>query len=149
MKVILTMDVDNLGLAGQEVDVARGFARNKLFPSKEAVEATVSNLKSFEKMRVEYDERSMKEKERAQKYAGEIEQKILIIHQKAGEKDKLFGSVTTINLAEAMADEGLDIDRKRIKLKEPIKMLGDYDVPIRLHPEVTAMIKVSVVRVEE
>ncbi|MBW2091760.1 MAG: 50S ribosomal protein L9 [Deltaproteobacteria bacterium] len=148
MKVILTQDVDNLGLTGQIVDVSRGYARNKLIPSQWAVEATPGNLKVYEQARGEFEVRSMKEKERAEKLAKEIESISLTIAQKAGEKDKLYGSVTSMDLAEAMAEQGLEIDRRKIKLAEPIKALGDYEIPVKLHSDVTAVIKVSVVRSE-
>ncbi|MBW1708432.1 MAG: 50S ribosomal protein L9 [Deltaproteobacteria bacterium] len=149
MKVILTQDVDNLGLTGQIIDVSRGYARNKLIPSLWAVEATPGNLKSYEKARTEFEIRSMKEKERAQKHAQQIESIVLTIAQKAGEKDKLYGSVTSMDLVEAMSEQGLEMDRRKIKLAEPIKTLGDYEIPIRLHSEVTATIKVSVIKAED
>ncbi len=149
MKVILTRDVDNLGLTGQVVDVSRGYARNKLIPSQWAVEASSSNLKVYEKARAEFEIRSMKEKEKAEQLAKEIESITLTIAQKAGEKDKLYGSVTSMDLTAALAEQGVEIDRRKIKLAEPIKALGDYEIPVKLQSEVTAVIKVSVVRAED
>ncbi|MBW2621463.1 MAG: 50S ribosomal protein L9 [Deltaproteobacteria bacterium] len=149
MKVILTEDIDSLGLEGQVVDVARGHARNKLIPGKLAVEATSGNMKAFEKARTEFTVRSLKEKERAEQFAKEIEEISLTISQKAGEKGKLYGSVTSIDLAQAMAEQGIELDRRKIKLPEPIKALGDFDVPVRLQAEVTAIMKVSVIEAEE
>ncbi|MBW2060958.1 MAG: 50S ribosomal protein L9 [Deltaproteobacteria bacterium] len=149
MRVILTTDVEALGLVGQIVDVSRGYARNKLIPGQLAVEATPGNLKVHEKARTEFEVRSLKEKEQAEQIARQIEKVFLTMAQKAGEKDKLYGSVTSMDLARAMAEQGLEVDRRKIKLAEPIKALGDYEIPIRLHSEVTAMIKVSVIRAED
>lgn len=148
MDVILLQDVDNLGLSGQVVSVARGFARNKLIPGKFALEATSGNLKMLEKKRAEYEQRAMKEKDRAKQLAQTINKLRITIKQKAGEKDKLFGSVTNKDIAEALEAESVEIDRRKIKMAEPIKTLGDFDVPIRLHADVTANVKVSVVRDE-
>ncbi len=148
MNVILTQDVDSLGMAGQVVNVANGYARNKLIPGKLALAANPVNLKVMEKKRAEYEIRAMKEKERAQSRAREIEAIHLTIAQKAGEKDKLYGSVTTMDLAAALSEKGVDVDRRRIKLSEPIKSLGDFDVTIKIHSEVTASFKVSVIKAE-
>jgi large subunit ribosomal protein L9 len=148
MNVILTQDVDALGLAGQVVEVANGYARNKLIPGRLAVLATPSNLRMFEKKREEFRQRTMREKEKATEVAQRIAALQVTIAQKAGEKDKLYGSVTSMDLAQAMADQGVDIDRRKIRLEEPIKALGDYDVTIKLHAEVAAKLKVSVVRAE-
>lgn len=149
MRVILTEDIDSLGLAGQVVEVSRGYARNKLIPGKLAVEATSGNMKVFEKARSEFEIRSLKEKERAEKLAREIEEITLTISQKAGEKGKLYGSVTSLDLIQAMTEQGVEFDRRKIRLPEPIKALGDFEVPVRLQSEVTAIIKVSVVKAEE
>ena len=148
MDVILTQDVDSLGLAGQVVEVAKGYARNKLIPGQLAVLATAANLKMFEKKREEFKQRSMREKERAEDVARQINDLQITIAQKAGEKDKLYGSVTSMDLAEAMAAQGVEIDRRKIRLEEPIKALGDFEVTIKLHTEVAAKLKVSVVRAE-
>jgi large subunit ribosomal protein L9 len=148
MKVILTQDVESLGLAGQVVKVANGYARNMLLPSELAMEATPSNMKTLEKKRAEYLERAKKEKDRARDLADRIEALHLTIVQKAGEKDKLYGSVTSMDLAAQLAEKGLDIDRRRIKIGDPIKSLGDYDVAVKLHTDVTANLKVTVSRAE-
>lgn len=148
MKVILTQDVDALGLAGQVVDVATGYARNKLVPGGLALEASPANLKLLEKEAAEYEVRAMKEKEKAQSLAGQIEAIRLTISQKAGEKDKLYGSVTSMDLAAALAKQGVDLDRRKIKMAENIKILGDYEIPVKLHTEVTAALKVSVIKAE-
>ncbi|MEW5724770.1 MAG: 50S ribosomal protein L9 [Thermodesulfobacteriota bacterium] len=148
MRIILTQDVENLGLTGQVVNVAKGFARNKLIPGRLAVEATPANMKALERQRDEFKARAMKEKERALVLAKQIEGLSLTIAQKAGEKDKLYGSVTTMDLAEAMARQGVEMDRRKIKLADPIKALGEYEVPVKLHTEVTATLKVAVVKAE-
>ena len=148
MQVILTQDIESVGLTGQVVEVKRGFARNMLIPGRLALEATDSNLKRLEKERAEYAERAKKEKDRAQELAAKLKTVKLSIAQKAGEKDKLYGSVTNMDLAAALAEKGYDIDRRKIKLSEPIKTLGDFELTIKLHSEVTAALKVSVVRDE-
>lgn len=148
MNIILIEDVDNLGLAGQVVTVAAGYARNKLIPGQLALEATPSNLKMLEKKRAEYEIRAKKEKERAAELAEKIEAVRLTISQKAGEKDKLYGSVTSMDLAAALEEQGLDIDRRKIKMTEPIKTLGEFEVPVKLHTDVTANLKVIVERAE-
>jgi large subunit ribosomal protein L9 len=106
-------------------------------------------MKVFEKARTEFEIRSLKEKERAEKLAREIEEITLTISQKAGEKGKLYGSVTSLDLIQAMTEQGVEFDRRKIRLPEPIKALGDFEVPVRLQSEVTAIIKVSVVKAEE
>jgi large subunit ribosomal protein L9 len=149
MRIILTKDMDALGLAGQIVRVSAGYARNKLLPENLAVEATAINLKRYEKTQAEFEVRSQKDKDRAQALAERIEERVLTISQKAGEQDKLYGSVTSMDLAEALTQQGIDVDRRKIRIADPIKSLGEYQVPIRLHNEVTATIRVSVVRAEE
>ena len=148
MQVILTQDVESVGPTGQVVEVKRGFARNMLIPSKLAMLATPSNLKRLEKERASFAERAKKEKDRAKDLAAQLKAVRLIIAQKAGEKDKLYGSVTTMDLAQALAEKGFEIDRRKIKLAEPIKTLGDFDITIKLHGDVTAALKVAVVRAE-
>lgn len=145
MQIILTQDVDNLGLAGQVVNVAKGYARNYLEPARLALPATESNLKAMAKKRAEFELRSLKEKERAQAVKTQLDELRLTLARKVGERDKLYGAVTAIDITEAAAAAGMEIDRKRLKLGEPIKSLGEYLVPLRLHPEVTASIKVIVV----
>ncbi|MFH1139812.1 MAG: 50S ribosomal protein L9 [Pseudomonadota bacterium] len=148
MQVILTQDVDSLGLTGQVVEVKRGFARNMLIPAHLALQANATNLKRLEKERATFEERSKKEKDRARDLAAQLKAVRLTIAQKAGEKDKLYGSVTTMDLAAALAEKGFDLDRRKIKLSEPIKTLGDFEITVKLHGEVTAAVKVSVVRAE-
>ena len=148
MEVILTEDVESLGLAGQIVNVAAGYARNKLLPGKLALKATPANLKMLEKKRAEFEARAMKRKDRAEQLAQKLAEVSVTISQKAGEKGKLYGSVTSMDLAAALAAQGVDIDRRKIKMTEPIKSLGEYDVPVKVHAEVTASFKVQVVEAE-
>lgn len=144
MQVILTQDVNNLGLAGQVVNVADGYARNYLEPARLALPATEANLKVMAKKRAEFELRSLKEKERALAAKAQLDELKLTLARKVGEKDKLYGAVTAMDIVEAAAAAGTEIDRKRLKLGEPIKALGEYQVPLKLHPEVTAIIKVVV-----
>jgi large subunit ribosomal protein L9 len=145
MEIILTRDVDNLGLTGQVVKVANGYARNLLIPGRFALKATPANLKMLEKQRAEFAERAKKDKERAAGMAARLAGVVLTIARKAGEKGKLYGAVTTIDIAEALAEKGIDVDRRKIRLAEPIKSLGEHDVFIKLHAEVAPGIKVLVV----
>ena len=146
MKVILRSDVDRLGSAGEIVTVADGYARNYLLPRGFAVTATEGNVKliEVEKKRIAKDQIRMKEE--AEALAKQLEQLSLTISKQAGEEDKLFGSVTNKEIAEALARENHEIDRRKIILDEPIKALGIYTVPVKLHAEVTASVKLWVVK---
>lgn len=144
MEIILVKDVDKLGMAGQTLHVADGYARNFLLPTGVALPATEGNLKMLAKKRAEYEARAKAERERAEELRHKLAATRLVFHRKAGEKDKLYGAVTAIDLAEALQGQGLDIDRKRLRLSEPIKALGEYEIPVRLHAEITATFKVSV-----
>lgn len=146
MKVILIADDPALGTAGQVLQVKDGFARNYLIPQKKALPATPENLRKFEQMRKSLEAARAKVKSTAQALAHRIEELELTLARQAGEGDKLFGSVTTIDLERALGEKGVEIDRKRILLQEPIKSLGDFQVPVKLHPEVTAVLKVKVLR---
>ena len=144
MKVILTTEIDTLGLEGDTVDVAKGYARNYLIPQGFALEANKQNIKMMEMQKKKIDERRLKAKESAEQVKELIKEKVITIKQKAGEEDKLYGSVTTMDIAEAMEKADITIDRKKIVLDKPIKSLGEYVVKIKLHPEVTGTIKVVV-----
>ncbi|MGQ9860068.1 MAG: 50S ribosomal protein L9 [Thermodesulfobacteriota bacterium] len=146
MKVILIADDPALGTAGQVLQVKDGFARNYLIPQKKALPATPENLRKFEQMRKSLEAARAKAKSTAQALAHRIEKLELTFVRQAGEGDKLFGSVTTMDLERALGEKGVEIDRKRILLQEPIKSLGDFQVPVKLHPEVTAVLKVKVLR---
>jgi len=146
MKVILREDVKNLGDMGEVVNVSDGYARNFLFPKKFAVEANTKNLKEFEHNKKVIAERASKIKQSFKTSAEKLSAVSLTIKAKTGEDDKLFGSVTNMNIAEALASEGFDIDKKKIVMDEPIKRLGEYSVTIKLHPEISTQIKIQVVQ---
>jgi len=148
MEVILRADLEKLGARGQVVNVAPGYARNYLFPKKLAVEATEANKKIIEQERLAHLRKEAKEKADADDLAGMLAGVSVTIREKAGEMDQLFGSVTAKDIAEALAQRGYNIDRRKIHLEEPIKQLGDHRVPIRLLREVTLEVLVQVVKEE-
>jgi len=145
MEVILREDIDKLGARGQVVKVAAGYARNYLLPKKLAVPASEANKKVVEQERLAHVRREAKEKSSAQDLSGMLTGVTVVFAQKAGEQEQLFGSVTSKDIAEALDQQGYHIDRRKIHLDEPIKQLGEYKVPIRLHREVTTEILVRVV----
>ena len=145
MEVILREHIDNLGKRGEIVKVADGYARNYLLPRKLALVATEGNKKHVERERVKFETRESEEKKVAEAVAARMANVEIIIARKVGETEALYGSVTTADIAEALAARGLDIDRRKLQLAEPIKRVGDVDVPIKLHREVTATVKVRVV----
>lgn len=148
MKVILKENLDNLGAIGDIVKVAPGYARNFLIPKGYAIEATTRNAKELEHTKRQMEYKKNKVFEQARQLAEKIAATPLTLAYKAGEGDKLFGSVTNMDLAEQLQTKGLAIDRKIIHLAEPIKHLGEFDVPVKLHPEVVATLKVTVTRSE-
>ncbi|MRR57386.1 MAG: 50S ribosomal protein L9 [Deltaproteobacteria bacterium] len=148
MKVILKENIDTLGNIGDIVKVAPGYARNYLIPKGYAIEATTRNAKALEHAKRQMEYKKNKVRELAKNLAEKIEASPLTLLHNAGEGDKLFGSVTNMELAESLKKNGLDIDRKKILLAEPIKHLGEFDVPVKLHPEVTATLKVIVAKPE-
>ena len=148
MDVILREDVDKLGHRGQMVKVAPGYARNFLLPKRLAVAATDSNKKIVEQERQAGLRREAKEASEAADLGKMVQAVTITIAQKAGENDQLFGSVTTKDIADALEAQGYQIDRRKIQLAEPIKSLGEFKVPIRLHRDVTVDITVNVVREE-
>ena len=145
MKVILREDRDDLGLAGEIVDVARGYGRNFLIPKGFALEANNQNIKLMETQKKKIEINRLKAKEDAEKIREKLEGIVVTISQKAGEEDKLYGSVTSMDIATHLEGQGVIIDRKKINLEKPIKTLGEFDVPIKLYPGVTGGIKVMVV----
>ena len=145
MKVILREDTDDLGLEGDIVEVAKGYARNFLLPKGIALEATTQNLKFMDTQKKKIEIRRIKAKEDAEKVKEKMADVVVTISQKAGEEDKLYGSVTSMDIAGDLEKQGVAIERRKIVLDKPIKMLGEFDVPIKLHPEVTGSIKVIVV----
>jgi large subunit ribosomal protein L9 len=146
MDVILREEVDKLGRRGQVVKVASGYARNYLLPRRLAVEATDSNKKIVEQERQAHLRRESKEIADASELGKLVSAVEVTIAQKAGESEQLFGSVTSQDIVAALEKSGYTIERKKIQLEEPIKQLGDYKVPVRLHREVTVDITVHVVR---
>jgi large subunit ribosomal protein L9 len=149
MDVILREDVEKLGTRGQLVKVAPGYARNFLLPNKMAVAATESNKKIVEQERQAHLRREAKVEGEAKEVGKMLGTVAITISQKAGENDQLFGSVTSKDIAEALEKQGYTIERRKIVLEEPIKTLGEFKVPIRLHREVTAEVTVHVVKEEE
>ncbi|MEW6054906.1 MAG: 50S ribosomal protein L9 [Nitrospirota bacterium] len=145
MKVILKDDIKNLGTMGQIVDVSDGFARNYLVPKGLAVEANTKNVKALEHDKRIIQEKAKKIKNQAQEFSEKISGMTLIIKAKAGEEGKLFGSVTSMDIAEQMKHEGIEIDKKKISIEEPIKRIGSFTVSIKTHPEITAQLNVQVV----
>ena len=148
MEVILRQDVEKLGSRGQVVKVASGYARNFLLPNKIAVPATDANRKIVEQERQAHVRKEAKQKGEAEVLANMVNGVSLTIAQKAGENDQLFGSVTSKDIAEGLAAQNFEIDRRKIQMDEPIKQLGDYKIPVRLHKDVTAEIAVHVVKEE-
>lgn len=146
MKVILLRDVAKLGKAGDCIQVSDGYARNYMIPRKLAVEATSSSLRSMEqKKALGVGQRSRAERE-AQALAEKLNGLSLAVSRQAGKGDRLFGSVTSKDLSEALAELGIDMDRKKILLDEPIKTVGIFEVPIRLHQAVMVHIRVEVTK---
>lgn len=151
MKVILKETVDNLGESGEIVDVKPGYARNYLIPQDLAYEASAANMRKIEEEQQQSEERAKKDFLEAKRRAAQMEGTVLTFHARAGQDGKLFGSVTSGDIAERIVQKGLDfeLDRRKIVLEEPVKLLGVSKVPVRLHPEVTVEIEVRVEREEE
>jgi large subunit ribosomal protein L9 len=146
MKVILRQNIDTLGQVGDVVDVKNGYARNYLIPQKLAYTALKGNVKSLEEEKKNLERRRQQEFHHAEAQAAEIEKVSVSIPVQVGEEDKIFGTVTTQMIADAMKEKGYEIDKRKIEIEEPIKSLGIYSVSIKLHPSVVAKVKVWVVR---
>ena len=146
MKVILTQDITGLGSIGDLITVKDGFGRNYLVPQGKALQATSQNMKKLEHQKRQIREKIDKAKREAERLAARIESVSCTVAKAVGEEDKLFGSVTGMDIESSLKLEGIEIDRKRINLPEPIKALGIYNIPIKLHPEVTATLKLWVVK---
>ena len=146
MQIILQEDVEKLGTRGQVIEVAEGYARNFLLPRKLALAATPNNLKRLEKMRAVFAKREATEKEAAQKLAELLGSVTLTLSRKAGENDQLFGSVTSADVSDALAAQGYNVDKRKIQLDDPIKLVGEYPIAIRLHRDVPATVKLVVQR---
>ena len=144
MQIILQEDVEKLGNRGELVDVAAGYARNFLLPRKLGIEATPGNMKRLERMRVSFAKKEATEKGAAQTLADSLQGVSLAFTRKAGENEQLFGSVTSADIAAALEAQGYNIDKRKITLAEPIKIVGDYEIPVKLHREITSNVKVTV-----
>lgn len=145
MKVILKQNIDSLGLEGDTVDVAVGYARNYLIPKGFALEANRQSIKFMESQKKKIELRQLKAIEDAEKVKAQLSDMVLTICQKVGEEDRLYGSVTSMDIASHMEEKGITIDRRKIILDRPIKTLGEYDIPIKIYPKVTGFVKVIVV----
>jgi large subunit ribosomal protein L9 len=144
MEVILKEDVANLGHRGDVVKVADGYGRNFLLPRKLALQATLANKAVIEQMKAAAARRSATEKALAEELVAKLQPVVLTFTRKSGEAGHLFGSVTSADIAAELATQGFEVDRRKIQLADPLKALGNYDVAIKLHREVTALVKVKV-----
>ena len=144
MEIILKEDVTNLGHRGDVVKVAEGYGRNFLLPKKIAIEANAGNVAVIEQMKNSAVRKSAKEKISAESLATQLNEIELVFARKVGENDHLFGSVTSSEIAHEIEAKGFTIDRRKISLEEPLKQLGEFHIPVKLHREVTAHVKVTV-----
>ncbi len=148
MKLLLKEDVTGLGFCGDEVEVKDGYGRNFLIPNGKALLATPKNLKQFKHQKSIVNGRLKKVKAAADALAQEIGKVTCTLKKKVGDQGKLFGSVTTQEISESLRAQGVELDRRKIQLGEPIKSLGDFEVSVKLHPDVTAKVKVIVMQEE-
>ena len=146
MEVILREHVDNLGTRGEIVKVADGYARNYLLPRKLALPATDGNRKHVERERKIMESREAEEKGQADAMAARLAAIDITIARRVGETDQLYGSVTSADIVEVLKAKGFDVDKRKLILPEPIKLIGDHNVPLKLHREVTVPLKVHVVK---
>ncbi len=144
MEVILKEDINNLGHRGDVVKVADGYGRNFLLPKKLAMEATAANKAVIEQMKASAVRRSAKEKSEAEALVGQLNNVSLVFERKVGEHDQLFGSVTSADIAHELEAKGFNIDRRKVHLEEPLKQVGEFHIPVKLHREVTAHVAVTV-----
>lgn len=148
VEVILRRDVADLGLAGEMVNVRPGYARNYLIPQGIALVATEGNRRRFEEERRQVEQSAEREREAAQELAGELEGREVSFVRRASESGRLFGSVTAADIADELEKEGVAVDRRAIRLEDPIKDLGEHEVPVRVHMDIVPTLKVSVVAEE-
>ena len=146
MKVILLKDIETLGSAGEVVDVKNGYGRNFLIPRNEALVASAANMAQFESRRKQQETLAERDRRAAEALAKKLETESITAQVKVGEEDRLFGSVTSQNVAELLDEKGYELDRRAIHLEDPIRELGVYNIEVRLHPEVTAAVKLWVVK---
>ncbi|MEZ0322779.1 MAG: 50S ribosomal protein L9 [Hydrogenothermaceae bacterium] len=145
MKVVLVKDVEGWGSFGDIIEVKRGFARNFLIPKGLAVEATEDNLKHIKALLAQKSRKLQREKEKALEIAQKLDGVEIEITRPIGVTGKMYGSVTTTDIADKLKEKGFDIDKKKIMLRNPIRNIGGYNIQIRLHPEVSATIKLNVI----
>jgi large subunit ribosomal protein L9 len=146
MQVILLEDIPSLGKAGDLVKVSDGYGRNYLIPKEKAILATEKSLKVLEHQKLQVQHRMGKVKKDSASLAKQIESLSCTFSKSVGESGKLFGSITSMDIESYLKENGIDVDRKKIRLEEPIKNLGMFTVPIKLHPEVTANLRIWVVQ---
>lgn len=144
MEVILKEDVNKLGSRGDVVRVAEGYGRNYLLPRKLAIEATANNKAVIEQMKAAAVRRSAKEKSQAEELAKQFDGVSVNFSRRAGEQDQLFGSVTSGDIADSLEKKGFNVDRRKVQLHEPLRTLGEFTVPIKLHKDVTTHLKVVI-----
>jgi large subunit ribosomal protein L9 len=144
MEVILKEDVNKLGSRGDVVKVAEGYGRNFLLPRKLAIEATAGNKAVIGQMKAASVRRSAKEKSQAEELAKQFEGLSVSFQRRSGEHDQLFGSVTSGDIAEGVAKKGINLDRRQIQLHDPLKTVGEFTIPVKLHKDVTAHLKVVI-----
>ena len=147
MKVLLKEDVNKLGSVGDEVEVKDGYGRNFLIPTGKALLATPKNVKQFRHQKSIVDHKVRKLRGAAQEVADKLAKLSLSIEKKVGDQGKLFGSVTSQEIADLVSAKGVEIDRRKIQLSEPIKSLGEFKIPVKLHPQVTAEMTLTVTAV--
>lgn len=144
MKVILRNDVDDLGYEGDVVDVAKGYARNYLIPKGLGFEATQNNIKMFEMQNKKIELRKLRAREEAKDLQDKLAGMTVAISQKAGDEGKLYGSVTSMDIAAEMEKQGMVVDRRKILMEKPIKTVGEFDVPVKIYQDVIGQVKVVV-----
>lgn len=144
MKIILADDIRGLGHRGDTVTVKPGYARNFLFPQGAAYEATDANVRRLGEERKKYDQKMLGEKAVAEDVAKKVEGLTIVVAKKAGDEEQLYGSVTSSDIADALAAKGIEVDRRRVELAEPIRRLGAHTVHVRLHRDVVATLTVDV-----
>lgn len=146
MKIILKEDLESLGKCGEVIQVKDGYARNYLFPKNLAIPATKGNLSSIEEITRQKKFRDEKKKKGEEKLKSDLEKISITAEVKVGEEDRVFGSVTSQDIAELLKEQGFEIDKRRIDLEEPIKALGVYTVPVKIHGDIVANLKLWVVK---
>lgn len=146
VQVILREPIEHLGRRGDIVKVAPGYARNYLLPAKLALPVTEANRRQVERERVVADARDAEEKQAAEAFAERLGRAVCVVVRRVGETDTLYGSVTSSDVAACLAEQSFEIDRRKIQLDEPLKQLGEYTVPIKVHREVTAQVLLRIVK---